>query len=331
MILLKHKILKNIILRRTKKGKAADLALLPRIISLRRDTMDIKETDYYESLYKESQAQFNIYVQAGTVMNNYAHIFYLLTRLRQAVDHPYLVVYSSTAAQRAGSIVISDEQVCAICHDPAEDPVVTACSHVFCKACLIDFSNSLGQVSCPSCSRLLTVDLTINTDAGGQSSRTTLKGFKSSSILNRIQLNDFQTSTKIEALSSINCVQLVGSMSMAARDAAIKRFTEDPDCKIFLMSLKAGGVALNLTVASHVLLMDPLWNPAVERQAQDRIHRIGQCKPIRIVRFVIENTIEERILKLQEKKELVFERTVGGSADALGKLTEADIRFLFVT
>ncbi|XWS69857.1 hypothetical protein CRYUN_Cryun04dG0214100 [Craigia yunnanensis] len=370
MILLKHKILKNIILRRTKKGRAADLALPPRIISLRRDTMDIKETDYYESLYSESQAQFNTYVQAGTVMNNYAHIFDLLTRLRQAVDHPYLVVYSSTAAQRAGSIVNSDqnndEQVCAICHDPAEDPVVTACAHVFCKACLIDFSASLGQVSCPSCSGLLTVDLTKNTDAGGQSSRTTLKGFKSSSILNRIQLNDFQTSTKIEALreeirfmverdgsakgivfsqftsfldlinyslhkSSINCVQLVGSMSMAARDAAIKRFTEDPDCKIFLMSLKAGGVALNLTVASHVFLMDPWWNPAVERQAQDRIHRIGQCKPIRIVRFVIENTIEERILKLQEKKELVFEGTVGGSAEALGKLTEADMRFLFVT
>ncbi|XP_022777032.1 DNA repair protein RAD16 isoform X2 [Durio zibethinus] len=326
MILLKHKILKNIVLRRTKKGRAADLALPPRIISLRRDTMDIKETDYYESLYSESQAQFNTYVQAGTVMNNYAHIFDLLTRLRQ----------------------------------------VTACSHVFCKACLIDFSASLGQVSCPSCSRLLTVDLTTNADAVGQSSRTTLKGFKPSSILNRIQLNDFQTSTKIEALreeirfmverdgsakaivfsqftsfldlinyslhqSGINCVQLVGSMSMAARDYAIKRFTEDPDCKIFLMSLKAGGVALNLTVASHVFLMDPWWNPAVERQAQDRIHRIGQCKPIRVVRFVIENTIEERILKLQEKKELVFEGTVGGSSEALGKLTEADMRFLFVT
>ncbi|KAH7861683.1 hypothetical protein Vadar_029304 [Vaccinium darrowii] len=115
-------------------------------------------------------------------------------------------------------------------------------------------------------------------------------------------------------------------MSMAARDAAISRFTNDPDCRIFLLSLKAGGVALNLTVASHVFLMDPWWNPAVERQAQDRIHQIGQYKPIRIVRFVIENTIEERILKLKEKKELVFEGTVGGSSEALAKLTEADSR-----
>ncbi|PPS12587.1 hypothetical protein GOBAR_AA08050 [Gossypium barbadense] len=346
MILLKHKILKNIVLRRTKKGRAADLALPPRIISLRRDTMDIKETDYYESLYSESQAQFNTYVQAGTVMNNYAHIFDLLTRLRQveplpnllayastyfgiwirgkmwgclslpwtpviewrpggtgrcsppqlhtvpyAVDHPYLVVYSSTAAQRAGNIVNGDrnddEQVCGICNDPAEDPVRE--------------------------------EIRFMVERDGSAKGIVFSQFTSFLDLIKYSLHK----------SSIKCVQLVGSMSLAARDAAIKSFTEDPDCKIFLMSLKAGGVALNLTVASHVFLMDPWWNPAVERQAQDRIHRIGQCKPIRIVRFVIENTIEERILKLQEKKELVFE-TVGGSTEALGKLTEADMRFLFV-
>ncbi|TKY48732.1 ATP-dependent helicase rhp16 [Spatholobus suberectus] len=368
MILLKHKVLKNIVLRRTKIGRAADLALPPRIVSLRRDCLDIKEQDYYESLYNESQAQFNTYVEANTLMNNYAHIFDLLTRLRQAVDHPYLVVYSQSAATRNGVVTnnATVEQVCGICHESVEDPVVTSCEHVFCKACLIDFSASLGRVSCPTCSKLLTVDLTSSKDVGDQANKTTIKGFRSSSILNRIRLENFQTSTKIEALreelrfmverdgsakgivfsqftsfldlinytlhkSGVSCVQLNGSMSLAARDAAIQRFTEDPDCKIFLMSLKAGGVALNLTVASHVFLMDPWWNPAVERQAQDRIHRIGQYKPIRIVRFVIENTIEERILKLQEKKELVFEGTIGGSSDALGKLTEADLRFLFVT
>ncbi|CAJ2654829.1 unnamed protein product [Trifolium pratense] len=363
MILLKNKILKSIVLRRTKIGRAADLALPPRIVSLRRDSLDIKEQDYYESLYNESQSQFNTYVEANTLTNNYAHIFDLLTRLRQAVDHPYLVVYSPTAAALKGENLASNgEQECGLCHDTVEDPVVTSCQHTFCKGCLIDFSASLGRVSCPSCSTLLTVDLTSNNDA--VVNKTTIKGFRSSSILNRIQIENFQTSTKIEALreeirfmverdgsakaivfsqftsfldlinyslqkSGVSCVQLNGTMTMAARDAAIKKFTDDPDCKIFLISLKAGGVALNLTVASHVFLMDPWWNPAVERQAQDRIHRIGQYKPIRIVRFVIENTIEERILKLQEKKELVFEGTIGGSNEALGKLTVADLKFLF--
>ncbi|KAK6157292.1 hypothetical protein DH2020_011540 [Rehmannia glutinosa] len=343
MLVLKHKILRNILLRRTKKGRAADLALPPRIVTMRRDSLDVVEEDYYTALYNESQAQFNTYIEAGTVLNNYAHIFDLLTRLRQAVDHPYLVEYSLTAMERKGKTVDSSkDEKCGLCNDPEEDTVVTSCGHVFCKPCLIDFGASMGQNTCPSCSKPLTVDFTTNKDGKEKSSKTTIKGFRPSSILNRIQLDDFQTSTKIDALreeirgmverdgsakgivfsqfssfldlihyalqkSGVNCVQLDGSMSMGARETAIKRFTEDPNCRIFLMSLKAGGVALNLTVASHVFLMDPWWNPAVERQAQDRIHRIGQFKPIRIVRFVIENTIEERILKLQEKKELVFE------------------------
>ncbi|RAL39380.1 hypothetical protein DM860_002913 [Cuscuta australis] len=368
MILLKNKILKSVLLRRTKKGRAADLALPPRIVTLRRDSLDVKEEDYYTSLYNESQAQFNTYVQQGTLMNNYAHIFELLTRLRQAVDHPYLVVYSTTAMERRADALAAEnaEQTCGLCHDIVEDPVVTSCTHTFCRSCLVEFSASTAQHLCPSCSKPLTVDLSSTSSKGDTNTKTTIKGFRASSILNRICLDEFQTSTKIDALreeircmverdgsakgivfsqftsfldlinyslnkSGVNCVQLVGSMSMATREAAISKFTNDPECRIFLMSLKAGGVALNLTVASHVFLMDPWWNPAVERQAQDRIHRIGQYKPIRIVRFVIGNTVEERILKLQEKKELVFEGTVGGSADALGKLSEADLKFLFVT
>nr|XP_043628726.1 DNA repair protein RAD16 [Erigeron canadensis] len=360
MILLKDRVLKSILLRRTKKGRAADLALPPRIISLRRDCLDIIEQDYYTSLYTESQAKFNTYIDAGTVMNNYAHIFDLLTRLRQAVDHPYLVAYSKTAVDRRTDE--ANEPFCGLCHDVAEDFVVTSCEHLFCKACLIDY----GQATCPTCDKPLTVDFNANKNQQDQKPKTSFKGFKSSSIINRICLENFQTSTKIDALkeeirfmverdgsakgivfsqftsfldlihysllkSGVKCVMLDGSMSISARESAINRFTDDGECKIFLMSLKAGGVALNLTVASHVFLMDPWWNPAVEQQAQDRIHRIGQYKPIRVMRFVIENTIEERILNLQEKKRLVFEGTVGGSKEALGKLTEADMRFLFAT
>ncbi|CAA0816069.1 Helicase protein with RING/U-box domain [Striga hermonthica] len=357
ILLLKHKILKSSVLRRTKKGRASDLALPNKIVTLRRDTLDVVEEDYYTALYNESQAQFNTYVEAGTVLNNYAHIFDLLTRLRQAVDHPYLVEYSLSAMERKGKAVESSNgQICGLCHDPEEDTVVALCGHAFCRPCLIDFGTSMGQNSCPSCSKPLTVDFTSNKESKEHSSETTVKGFRRSSILNRIQLHEFQTSTKIEALkeeitvmierdgsakgivfsqfssfldliryslqkNGVNCVQLDGSMSMGARDSATKRFTEDPDCKIFLMSMKAGGVALNLTAASHVFLMDPCWNPAVERQAQDRIYRIGQHKPIQIVRFIIENSVEERILKIQEKKELMFEGTVGGSSEALAKLT----------
>lgn len=75
--------------------------------------------------------------------------------------------------------------------------------------------------------------------------------------------------------------------------------------------------------------MDPWWNPAAEYQAIDRAHRLGQHKPIRAMRFVVRNTVEERILRLQDKKRLVFEGTVGGDAASLSQLSEQDLRFLF--
>lgn len=77
---------------------------------------------------------------------------------------------------------------------------VTNCQHAFCKACLIDFSASLGPVPCPTCSKVITADFTTNLGAANQTTKTTIKGFRSSSIMNRIQLDNFQTSTKIEAL-----------------------------------------------------------------------------------------------------------------------------------
>lgn len=76
--------------------------------------------------------------------------------------------------------------------------------------------------------------------------------------------------------------------------------------------------------------MDPWWNPAVEDQAFDRIHRLGQHRPIKITRMIIENSIESRILQLQMKKKALFESTVGKDMDALARLSEEDLKFLFV-
>ncbi|RVX07935.1 ATP-dependent helicase rhp16 [Vitis vinifera] len=346
-ILLTQKVLKSIMLRRTKKSIAVDLGLPLKTVTLRRDALDITEEDYYQTLYKECQLEFNRYVEDGTLMNYYVHILELITRLRQALDHPYLVVHSKPG-----------EALCDICKWVAKDLVVTSCGHTFCKACLEDFTKILGKSLCPTCS----LPFTPRKICGGLFAEA--MGFKTSSILGRISLGNFPTSTKIEALkeeirfmvemdgsakgivfsqftsfldlisyslhqSGINCVQLVGKMTATAKDAAVKRFNEDPDCKIFLTSLKSGGAALNLPVASYVFLMEPWWNPFVEQQAYDRIHRIGQYKPVRVIKFIIENTIEERILELQEKKESLSEGALG-STDMLGNLSTEDLRDLFI-
>lgn len=105
----------------------------------------------------------------------------------------------------------------------------------------------------------------------------------------------------------MNCVLLTGSLSMEARHNILTAFNTNPNLKVILISLKAGGEGLNLQIANYIFLMDPWWNPAAEMQAIQRAHRIGQRRPVRAVRFIAKNTIEERILQLQEKKQLVFE------------------------
>jgi len=94
---------------------------------------------------------------------------------------------------------------------------------------------------------------------------------------------------------------LDGSSPVKKREEAIQNF-QNGKSDLFLISLKAGGSGLNLTAADYVIHMDPWWNPAVEDQASDRAHRIGQTRPVTIYRLIVENTIEEKIVKLHHKK-----------------------------
>ena len=91
-----------------------------------------------------------------------------------------------------------------------------------------------------------------------------------------------------------------------------------------LVSLKAGGTGLNLTAADHVFLLDPWWNPAVEDQAADRAHRIGQDKPVIVYRLVAKDTVEERILALQERKRALADAALG-EADQAAAITRDDL------
>ena len=108
------------------------------------------------------------------------------------------------------------------------------------------------------------------------------------------------------------------------RAGVLRRFAEETGPPVFLISLRAGGTGLNLTSADHVFLLDPWWNPAVEEQAADRTHRIGQERPVFVYRMVAENTVEERILALQEKKRAVSEMALGESGAALS-ITREDL------
>lgn len=112
------------------------------------------------------------------------------------------------------------------------------------------------------------------------------------------------------------------------RSAQVERFQKDPACRIFLISLKAGGYGLNLTAADNVILADPWWNPAVESQAIDRAHRIGQQKVVNAYRLAIRGTVEERILKLQSQKRGLVEAALNDQAPMMEGLTEGDLESL---
>ena len=113
------------------------------------------------------------------------------------------------------------------------------------------------------------------------------------------------------------------------REKRVDRFQSDEDCKLFLISLKAGGVGLNLTAADYVFILDPWWNPAVEAQAIDRAHRIGQTKKVFAYRFVSESSIEERIAEMQASKRKLADAIVAGSDSLLRDLTADQLEFLF--
>lgn len=120
-----------------------------------------------------------------------------------------------------------------------------------------------------------------------------------------------------------------GSTTAIERERAIQRFQNDENCRVFLISLKAGGVGLNLTAADYVYIVDPWWNPAVEQQAIDRTHRIGQTKNIFAYRMICKDTIEDKIIQLQEKKRSLAKDLITDDEGFVKSLSREDVEYLF--
>jgi non-specific serine/threonine protein kinase len=120
-----------------------------------------------------------------------------------------------------------------------------------------------------------------------------------------------------------------GSTSINDRQKAIENFQNNDQCRVFLISLKAGGVGLNLTAADYVYIVDPWWNPAVEQQAIDRTHRIGQTKNIFAYRMICIDTIEDKILQLQERKRKLASELISDDVNFVKALSKADVEYLF--
>ncbi|KIP05822.1 hypothetical protein PHLGIDRAFT_91672 [Phlebiopsis gigantea 11061_1 CR5-6] len=353
-------LLDRMMLRRTKIERADDLGLPPRTVIVRRDHFSPEEKELYLSLFSDAKRQFNTFVDSGTVLNNYSNIFSLLTRMRQMACHPDLVLRSKNNAGTFSTENVGEATVCRLCNDIAEDAIQAKCRHIFDRECIKQYLNTAIEQTpaCPVCHVPLTIDL----EAPALELEENVKTRQG--ILGRLDLDKWRSSSKIEALieelsnlrrqdattkslvfsqfvnfldliayrlqkSGFTICRLEGTMSPQARDATIKYFMNNTHVTVFLVSLKAGGVALNLTEASRVYLMDSWWNPAVEFQAMDRIHRLGQRRPVQAIKLVIEDSIESRIVQLQEKKSAMVDATLSTDDSAMGRLTPEDLGFLF--
>ncbi|KAH9059362.1 SNF2 family N-terminal domain-containing protein [Lactarius vividus] len=348
-------LLDRIMLRRTKIQRADDLGLPPRTVIVRRDYFSPEEKDLYLSLFSDAKRQFSTYLDAGTLLNNYSNVFSLITRMRQMACHPDLVIRSKNNAGVFGE-EDGEATVCRLCNDVAEDAIQAKCRHIFDRECIKQYLNAAIEAhpACPVCHLALTIDL--EAPALELEMPTTAR----QGILGRLDVDAWRSSSKIEALveelsnlrnqdattksivfsqfvnfldliafrlqrAGFSICRLEGTMSPQARDATIQHFMNNVHVTVFLVSLKAGGVALNLTEASRVYLMDSWWNPAVEFQAMDRIHRLGQRRPVQAIKLIIEDSIESRIVQLQEKKSAMVDATLSADDSAMGRLTPEDV------
>ncbi|KAK1985891.1 SNF2 family domain-containing protein [Colletotrichum cereale] len=142
-------------------------------------------------------------------------------------------------------------------------------------------------------------------------------------------LDLLQVAIKKEGLDIRHC-RYTGEMSMAQRDDTAFTFSTDPGMKVMMVSLRAGNAGLNLVSASRVIIMDPFWNPYIEMQAVDRAHRIGQQKPVKVYRILTQETVEDRIIQLQEKKRATVDAALDEREGAkLAGLSLTELRFLF--
>uniref|UniRef100_A0A8C2KUJ6 Helicase-like transcription factor n=1 Tax=Cyprinus carpio TaxID=7962 RepID=A0A8C2KUJ6_CYPCA len=341
-------LVKGITLRRTKNSKVAGrmLVQLPeRRVFVQHVTLSEEEREEYEQVRKEGRKIVGRYFEEGTIMTNYADVLAILVRLRQYCCHPGLVA-KYTGADDPGTpnelrerlinkitLVLnsgSDEE-CAICLDSLRQPVITYCAHVYCRPCICEVIRSEKQARCPLCrAQIKTRELVEYPGEEMQAGAATGENWRSSSKVDALMSNLLKLRNEDPTVKSLvvsqftrfmdlievplreygfSFTRLDGTMAQKTRAKAIQDFQDSSpgNPTIMLLSLKAGGVGINLTAASHVFMMDPV----TEDQCVDRCHRLGQSRDVVITKFIVKDSVEENMVKIQKKKQELVEKAFG--------------------
>ncbi|XP_073016487.1 putative SWI/SNF-related matrix-associated actin-dependent regulator of chromatin subfamily A member 3-like 1 isoform X1 [Primulina eburnea] len=328
-----------------------------------------EEREVYDQMEGEAGKIVQGYISDESLVVNYSTILGILIRLRQICTDLALCPSDLRALIPPGKIedvknnprllqkllsVLQDGEDfdCPICISPPTDIIITCCAHIFCRSCILK-TLKRTKPCCPLCRHLLSESDLFK--APPESSQAIPSGASSSSISSKVAAllrllsmsRDQNPSTKSVIFSQFRkmlllleaplreagfkVLRLDGLSNAKKRAQVIKEFEvpapEGPT--ILLASLKASSAGINLTAASRVYLLEPWWNPAVEEQAMDRVHRIGQKDDVKIVRLIARDTIEERILQLQANKKMLARKAFGKkSSKDQREISRDDLRAL---
>eukprot|EP01114_Cavostelium_apophysatum_P024784 TRINITY_DN9837_c0_g1_i1.p2 TRINITY_DN9837_c0_g1~~TRINITY_DN9837_c0_g1_i1.p2 ORF type:complete len:567 (-),score=125.32 TRINITY_DN9837_c0_g1_i1:2047-3747(-) len=289
-------VLHKFVLRRTKNqminGKPI-LVLPERVEETRVDEFSPEEKDIYDALWQQSKVQFDKWLRAGTLVENFSNILVLLLRLRQACDHPILALGADqlrksreTALKELAAPEIPQNNgganlECPICMDVRQSPYVTRCGHVFCRDCIFPDPNDVGSEHlCPVCRQEIPPNSLVpyvEKSRGKEEEFTGPEVMEGSTKIKSLilELNNMKSEdTKRKCLvfsqwtsmlgivetqlhkSGYKTLTFDGTLSISQRNKVLSQFENDDTVTVMLMSLKAGGVGLNLVVASVVFFLD---------------------------------------------------------------------------
>ncbi|KAJ5345299.1 hypothetical protein N7452_003303 [Penicillium brevicompactum] len=340
--LLLEALMGTICLRRRKDMQFINLKLPEMTSRVIRIKFNAHEQEKYSAFQKEAQGALLDFKEKDG-KTKFSHLLEVILRLRQVCNHwalcknridklmgmldqqkvVPLTPENVQALQELLQIQIESQELCAICLDNLDQPVITACAHSYCRGCVEQVIER--QHKCPLCRADIADTNTLVSPAADLGEDT-----------NAVEADPDSPSSKIETLvkiltaqgqapgtktvvfsqwtSYLNLIEpqlerrgikyarVDGKMNSVKRDNSINAFSNDPECTVLLASLSVCSVGLNLVAANQVILADSWWAPAIEDQAVDRVYRLGQKRETTVWRLVMEDSIEERVLTIQERK-----------------------------
>ncbi|EMD37109.1 hypothetical protein CERSUDRAFT_155596 [Gelatoporia subvermispora B] len=327
-------VLASIMLRRTKdtliNGKPI-LQLPDRNVQIVDCEFDPEERAFYESVEQKVSNKLQQLQEQGEMSKNYTSMLVLLLRLRQACNHPSLITQdykkdreavepraakndddddeADDLADAFAGLGVSQIKRCQLCQEEltsenmGDDGTCSACLDVAVKARRKSMNPSSGLPP-QSAKTRKTLELLQSIDERSDSTEKTIIFSQFTSMLDIIEpfLKD----------AGVKFVRYDGSMNKIEREQALEKIKTSSSTRVILISFKAGSTGLNLTCCNNVILIDLWWNPALEDQAFDRAHRFGQKRDVHIHKLCVPDTVEQRILELQERKRALANAALAG-------------------